>query len=116
MSYDRLVEELLANGAESELELFWFYCANVFNGDAIAVRSVAKVNGEKRGDKYLVVPRVRRVEEFLKNGSIEDFFNQGVSFKDGLSALGFETYLNYHNEARKEFVRNVKEGRLLSLG
>ena len=119
MSYEDLIDRLnemsFRSCVLSEKDWFRIYYADTFNSEAVAVRRNGEVPG-RRGDKYLVVPRVRAVEDFLKEGSVDEFFLESEDKRQGLSREGFEDFLKKHYEGCLQYCSDKNFGAVLGLG
>ena len=104
MDYDELKENLMSVYNISDLDLLRLYYCDKFNSDAIKRRRGVRGVGEKLGDKYIVVPRVKKIDKCLSRVGIDAFFEQdeviaeGLTFGDFVSSLsgfmiGFKNYI-----------------------
>lgn len=87
----------------SDLELVKLYCRYKINKEAIALRRSGATG--QLGDKYIVRPIIRQLEECLDRVGLEDFFNQDIAVKHGLTSGGLMVYATQIMVASAEYAQ-----------
>ncbi len=78
----------------------WYYCSTL-SSDVTRRR---RLGGEGRlGDKYIFIPKVRIMDRYLSNGSIDDFFCNVEVRKMGLSRDGFNEFIEKLKRDRENY-------------
>ena len=101
-NYSGLMRELVQiHRLNSEWDLVrWYYCSRI-NLEVIEERR--KSIGDKVGDKYLLYPRLRKIEGCIKLCSLEEFFKQEVVTEERLSLKGFIDYLRELKQGHEKY-------------
>ena len=81
-----------------------YYCGK-FNRDAVRKRRAGGGN-EKLGDKYIVTPRVAKMDACLARVGFDEFFNENVVLSEGLTLGGFIAYSGGLVDAFGEYIKS----------
>lgn len=110
--YKNLINELIIiHNLSSELELLRWYYSSELNIQVSKERRLKRILNRKRGDKYLLFPRLRVIQECEKVGSIDDFFTQESVIQQGLTLKKFTNYLR---QLKQNYQNSIKIDKLLT--
>jgi len=93
MDYEILKERVMNVYDISDLDLLRLYYCDKFNSDAIRKRRDDCESGERLGDKYIVIPRIKKINECLSRVGFDAFFEQDEVVAEGLTLGDFASSL-----------------------